>query len=161
MIIGAHSILYSRDGDADRAFLRDVLELPHVDVGGNWLIFGLPPAEVAVHPGEKNDVHELYLMCDDVEGFIAEMKGRGVACGPVHEQGWGRLTQVTLPGGGKLGVYQPRHARPRAMLAKPAAKRAAKTAAKRAAKPRAKAARGPAVRRPAAGRKTKKKTARR
>ena len=111
-INGAHSIIYSKDPEADRAFLRDVLKFPHVDVGGGWLIFGLPPAEVAVHPGEENDVHEFYLMCDDVEGFIADMKKRRVECGPVHNQPWGMLTQVTLPGGGKLGVYQPRHARP-------------------------------------------------
>ncbi|HEX2832282.1 MAG TPA: extradiol dioxygenase [Thermoanaerobaculia bacterium] len=115
MLIGAHSILYSRDAEADRAFLRDVLELPHVDVGHGWLIFGLPPAEVAVHPGEENDVHEFYLMCDDVEAFIAQLQSRGVACTPVHNAGWGLLTQITLPGGGKLGVYQPRHARPEMM----------------------------------------------
>ena len=112
MIIGAHSILYSKKPDADRAFLRDVLKLPNVDVGGGWLIFGLPPAEVAVHPSDENDVHEFYLMCDDVKAFIAEMKKGKIACGPVHNQGWGLLTQITLPGGGKLGVYQPRHARP-------------------------------------------------
>ena len=112
MIIGAHSIIYSKEPDADRAFLRDVLKLPNVDVGGGWLIFGLPPAEVAVHPGDKNNVHEFYLMVDDVETLIAEMKKRNIACGPVHNQGWGLLTQITLPGGGKLGVYQPRHTRP-------------------------------------------------
>ena len=118
MIIGGHSILYSKNPDADRAFLRNVLQLTHVDVGGGWLIFGLPPAEVAVHPSDKDNVHEFYLMVDDVEGFIADMKKRKVACGPVHNQGWGMLTQVTLPGGGKLGVYQPRHARPKAMKGK-------------------------------------------
>ena len=104
-----------QDSDADRAFLRDVLGLPNVDVGGGWLIFGLPPAEVAVHPSEKNDVHEFYLMCDDVEALIADMTARGVGCGPVHDEGWGVLTHVILPGGGKLGIYQPRHARPEAM----------------------------------------------
>ena len=115
MIIGAHSIIYSTKPDADRALLRDVLKLPHVDVGEGWLIFGLPPAEVAVHPSEKNDVHEFYLMCDDVDAFVAEMRKRRVGCEPVHDQGWGLLTQVTLPGGGKLGIYQPRHARPKPM----------------------------------------------
>ena len=115
MITGAHSILYSTDAEADRVFLRDVLRFPNVDVGGGWLIFGLPPSEVAVHPGEENDVHEFYLICDSVEGFIAEMKQHNVECGPIHDQPWGRLTQVTLPGGGKLGVYEPRHARPPAM----------------------------------------------
>lgn len=112
MINGAHSIIYSKKPEADRAFLRDVLKLPHVDVGNGWLIFGLPPAEVAVHPSEENDVHEFYLMCEDIKAFIAEMGRRGVACSPAHDQGWGILTQVTLPGGGKVGVYQPRHARP-------------------------------------------------
>jgi hypothetical protein len=115
MIVGAHSIIYSKSADADRAFLRDVLKLPNVDVGDGWLIFGLPPAEVAVHPFSKNDLHEFYLMCDDVEAFIAEMKKRSIACSPVRDQGWGLLTQVTLPGGGSLGIYQPRHARPEAM----------------------------------------------
>src|SRR5438132_12311159 len=134
MIIGAHSIIYSKNPDADRAFLRDVLKLPNVDVGGGWLIFGLPPAEVAVHPGDKNNVHEFYLMVDDVEALIAEMKKRNIACGPVHNQGWGLLTQITLPGGGKLGVYQPRHARPKAMKAKAAMRRRpAKIASKKPA----------------------------
>jgi catechol 2,3-dioxygenase-like lactoylglutathione lyase family enzyme len=115
MINGAHSIIYSKDADADRAFLRDVLGMPFVDVHGGWLIFGLPPAEVAVHPGEKNDVHEFYLMCDDIEDFVATMKKHNVPTGEVQNQGWGMLTQITLPGGGKLGVYQPRHARPEPM----------------------------------------------
>jgi hypothetical protein len=112
MIIGAHSIIYSTNPEADRAFLRDVLKLANVDVGGGWLIFGLPPAELAVHPSSSNEVQELYLMCDDLEAFIAEMKGLNVACSPAQSQGWGVLTRVTLPGGGTLGVYQPRHARP-------------------------------------------------
>jgi hypothetical protein len=112
MIIGAHSIVYSRNPEADRAFFRDVLELAGVDVGGGWLIFGLPPAEVAFHPSEENDVHELYLMVDDVEAFRASLAGRKVGCSPVEAMGWGLLTHVPLPGGGKLGVYQPRHARP-------------------------------------------------
>jgi hypothetical protein len=120
MIIGAHSIIYSRRPDVDRAFLRDVLELPNVDVGDGWLIFGLPPAEVAVHPSDRNDVHEFYLMCEDVKAFIATMKKRKIACGRVQNQGWGLLTHVKLPGGGKLGVYQPRHARPKSMSVKKA-----------------------------------------
>jgi hypothetical protein len=123
VIVGAHSILYSRNPDADRAYLRDVLGFPSVDVGGGWLIFGLPPSEVAVHPSDENDVHELYLMCDDVKAFIAGMKKRGIACGPVQSPDWGVLTHVMLPGGGKLGVYEPRHARPKAMkVGKPAKK---------------------------------------
>jgi hypothetical protein len=112
MITGAHSVIYSTNPEADRAFLRDVLELPHVDVGDGWLIFGLPPAEVAVHPSDKNDVHGFYLMCDDIEAFVEDMNKRGVTSGPVQEQGWGALTHLELPGGGKLGIYQPRHARP-------------------------------------------------
>ena len=116
MIVGAHSIIYSTNPDADRAFFRDVLKLPNVDVGGGWLIFGLPPSEIAVHPSEKNDLHEFYLICDDVNAFMAEMKAHGIACSDVHQERWGALTQVSLPGGGKLGVYQPRHARPEGML---------------------------------------------
>ena len=117
MISGAHSVIYSTDAEADRAFLRDVLGMPHVDVGHGWLIFGLPPAEVAVHPSDQNDKQGLYLMCDDVRGLIAEMQGRGVACGPVEEEPWGLLTHLVLPGGGKLGVYEPRHERPEPMNA--------------------------------------------
>jgi hypothetical protein len=117
MITGAHAIIYSTDPEADRAFLRDVIKLTHVDVGEGWLIFGLPPAEVAVHPSDKNDVHELYLLCDDVEALVSDMQQRHVPCSPVRNQGWGLLTSVTLPGGGSLGVYQPRHARPKPMEA--------------------------------------------
>ena len=112
MIIGAHAIIYSKDPEADRAFLKDVLGFPHLDAGGGWLLFGLPPAEVAVHPSEENGVHELYLMTDDVDALAASLKERGVETSPISQQGWGRLTQLTLPGGGKLGVYQPRHASP-------------------------------------------------
>jgi hypothetical protein len=115
MIIGAHSIIYSRDAEADRTFLKEVIGLTHVDVGGGWLIFGLPPSEVAVHPGGEEDGHEFYLMCEDVEGFVRRMKAHRRACGPVQGFDWGLLTHVTLPGGGKLGVYQPRHARPATM----------------------------------------------
>src|SRR5437867_13187630 len=105
MIIGAHSNIYSTKPDADHAPLRDVLKLPHVDVGQGWLIFGLPPAEVAVHPSEKNNVHEFYFMCDDVLAFVSEMKKQEIACTAVKDQGYGLFTEVTLPGGGKLGVY--------------------------------------------------------
>lgn len=114
MISGAHAIIYSTNAEADRAFLRDVLALPHVDVGHGWLIFGLPPSEIAVHPSDKNNLHELYFMCDDIEAFVARMKAQVIECTPVQDQGWGLLTQLTLPGGGKIGVYQPRHARPSA-----------------------------------------------
>ena len=114
MIIGSHSVIYSKDAEADRAFLRDVLKFPNVDVGGGWLIFGLPPSEVAVHPAEENNEHEFFLMCDNVDAFIAEMQKQGIECSPVNTPPWGRLTEITLPGGGKLGVYEPRHARPEA-----------------------------------------------
>lgn len=113
MIIGAHSIIYSTNAEADREFLRDVLKFPNVKVGSGWLIFGLPPAEIAVHPSDKNNVHEFYLMCDDIDALIAEMKKHNVPCTPVRRMDWGILTQVTLPGGGKLGIYQPLHARPK------------------------------------------------
>jgi hypothetical protein len=112
MITGAHSIIYSTNPEADRAFFRDLLKLPNVDVGDGWLIFGLPPAELALHPFDRNDVHEFYLICDDVVAFIAEMKQFEVYCSPVQDERWGLLTQVTLPGGGRLGVYEPKHARP-------------------------------------------------
>jgi hypothetical protein len=135
MLIGAHSIIYSRKPEADRAFLRDVLQLPHVDVGDGWLIFGLPPAEVGVHPSDQNDVHEFYLMCDDVAAFVADMRKRGVACGPVRDRGWGMLTHVKLPGGGKLGVYQPRHARPKPMGRSRPARKSGGSATKTRKKP--------------------------
>jgi hypothetical protein len=113
MITGAHSIIYSKNPDADRAFFRDVLKFPHVDVGHGWLIFGLPPSEVAVHGTEDTGgTHELYLMCEDIEVFVADMRERKIECSDVNNAGWGLLTKITLPGGGKLGVYQPRHARP-------------------------------------------------
>lgn len=111
MINGAHIIVYSKQAEQDRAFFRDVLGLTHVDVGHGWLIFGLPPSEVAFHPAEEES-HELYLMCEDVNAFIATMKQRGVDCSAVQELPWGSLTTVTLPSGTKLGVYQPKHERP-------------------------------------------------
>ncbi len=112
MIIGMHTIIFSKYPEADRAFLRDVLHFPYVDAGENWLIFGLQPAELAIHPHKRNNVHQIYLMCDDIEKFLSEMRSLGVPCDDVVEAGWGQLTNITLPGGGKLGVYQPRHARP-------------------------------------------------
>jgi hypothetical protein len=117
MIIGAHSIIYSKNAEADRRFFRDVLRLPHVDVGDGWLVFGLPPAEVAVQAADENDRHEFFVMCDDIETLIADMVEHGLTCGSVQDADWGRLTYVTLPGGGSLGIYQPRHARPESMPA--------------------------------------------
>jgi hypothetical protein len=113
MIIGAHSVIYSTDPELI-TFLRDVLRLPGVDGGGGYLIFGLPPAEVSVHPSSTDNLQqELYLLCDNIEVFVSEMRKNGVPCGPVQDQGWGLLIEVTLPGGGRLGVYQPRHERAR------------------------------------------------
>jgi len=109
MIFGAHNIIYSKDAPADRAFLRDVLGFNGVDIGHGWLILALPPAEVAVHPSEENDRHELYFMCDDVQAEIASLKQKGVACSEVHQERWGSITSITLPGGGKIGIYQPKH----------------------------------------------------
>jgi catechol 2,3-dioxygenase-like lactoylglutathione lyase family enzyme len=110
MITGSHVIIYSRDADADRAFFRDVLKYPHVDAGGGWLIFKLPPGEVAVHPAEEPS-HELYLMCDDVKATVEDLKASGVSCGEVSDEGWGLLTSIRLPSGGELGLYEPRHPR--------------------------------------------------
>lgn len=141
MITGAHSIIYSAKADADRAFFRDVLGLTYVDVGDGWLIFALPPAEVAVHPSDKNDKHELYLMCGDIEAFVAAMKARQISCAPVRDQGWGLLTALTLPGGGSIGVYEPRHARPDARSTSKLRRKAA-----RSPKPAKRSARRPKAR---------------
>ena len=112
MINGAHVIIYSNNADADRDFLKNVLKFNHVDAGNGWLIFALPPAEAAVHPSGENSRHELYLMCDDLDAEIARLKTAGVSCEAPSVQGWGRLTRIRLPGGGELGLYQPRHERP-------------------------------------------------
>jgi catechol 2,3-dioxygenase-like lactoylglutathione lyase family enzyme len=109
MISGTHAIIYSRDPDADRRVFRDVLGFSSVDAGGGWLIFALPPAECAFHPAEDAGKHELYLMCDDVEAEILRLTAAGIPCGPVAEQRWGLVTSLHLPGGGSLGLYQPRH----------------------------------------------------
>jgi catechol 2,3-dioxygenase-like lactoylglutathione lyase family enzyme len=112
MINGTHVIIYSRDAEADRAFFRDVLHHPHVDAGGDWLIFKLPPAELALHPADGPESHELYFMCDDVESTVKELTERGVEfTQPVTDAGWGRLTRFRLPGGGEVGMYEPRHER--------------------------------------------------
>lgn len=108
MINGAHVIVYSKDPESDRAFFRDVLKFPAVDAGHAWLIFALPPAEAAFHPGE-NDVHELYFMCDDLKAEMESLKAKKVKCGAVQEERWGSVTTIALPGGGKIGLYQPRH----------------------------------------------------
>jgi catechol 2,3-dioxygenase-like lactoylglutathione lyase family enzyme len=115
MITGAHAIVYSRDADADRAFFRDVLGFPSVDAGGGWLIFALPPAELAAHPADAGGRHELYLMCDEIEATVADLKAKGVEfTAPVSDEGFGLLTSLKLPGGGELGLYEPRHPIPHA-----------------------------------------------
>lgn len=113
MITGAHMIVYSADAEADRAFCRDVLGLAGVDAGAGWLIFALPPAEIAVHPHDTGGAHELYLMCDDLAATVEELRSRGaVIDAPVSDQRWGLLSAITLPGGGRLGLYEPRHPLP-------------------------------------------------
>lgn len=109
MISGAHVIVYSKDAEADRAFFRDVLGFKSVDAGHGWLIFALPPAEAAFHPGEKNSVHELYLMCDDLKAEIASLAKKHVKCSEIHEERWGSITKMRLPGGGDVHLYQPKH----------------------------------------------------
>ena len=109
MIFGAHVIVYSKDAEADRDFLRNVLGFASVDAGHGWLIFKLPPAEAAVHPGEQNDRHELYFMCPDLTAEIAALKKKGVQCSEVHQERWGSITKIRLPGGGQIGLYQPKH----------------------------------------------------
>jgi len=111
MINGAHIVIYSKDPEADRAFFRDVLGLGAVDAGHGWLIFALPPAEAAFHPAEKNDAHELYLMCDNLKSTMEGLRGKKVQSSAVKEERWGLLTSITLPGGGKLGLYEPKHPR--------------------------------------------------
>ena len=109
MIFGAHVIVYSKDAEADRAFFRDVLGLSSVDAGHGWLIFALPPAEIAVHPAEDNVGHELYLLCDDLDAEIAALAAKGVLCSDVEQARWGSVTRIRLPGGGEVGLYQPKH----------------------------------------------------
>jgi len=113
MISGAHIILDSNDATADRTFLRDILGFASVDAGHGWLIFALPPAEVAVHPAEppfgNQDRHELYLMCDDLKSELETLKKKGVQCSNVQEERWGSLSRIRLPGGGEIGLYQPKH----------------------------------------------------
>lgn len=119
MLTGAHVIIYSRKPEADRAFLRKVLKLPFVDAGEGWLIFGLPPAEVAAHPTGGRSRQEFYLMVDDIAAFAARMKRGRVTCSPVKQLGWGQLTYIKLPGGGRLGVYEPAHKRPKPVRVRP------------------------------------------
>jgi catechol 2,3-dioxygenase-like lactoylglutathione lyase family enzyme len=112
VIAGAHTIVYAEDADAARAFLRDVLDLDAVDGGDGWLIFALPPGELACHPGDAGG-HELFFMCHDVEATVKELRQRGVEfTTPVSDEGWGLLTRLAVPGAGEIGLYQPRHPSP-------------------------------------------------
>ena len=112
MISGAHVIVASKNAEADRAFFRDVLGFKSVDAGNGWLIFALPRAEAAFHPSDKNDVHELYFMCDDLKAEIASLAAKGVTCSEVQEAPWGSIAKMQLPGGGEIHLYQPKHPRP-------------------------------------------------
>ncbi len=109
MFEGSHVIVYTRNAEADRAFFRDVLRLPSVDAGEGWLIFALPPSEVAFHPAQENDAHQLYLTCSDLRATLEELRVRGVACQRPKEESWGTWTAIPLPGGGRIGLYQPKH----------------------------------------------------
>ena|ERR1700724_3391793 len=109
MISGAHVVLYSKNAEADRAFLRDTLGFKSVDAGHGWLIFALPPAEAAIHPAEGNTTHELYFMCDDLKSEMAALAKKGIQRSPVNEQRWGSITKITLPSGAEIGLYQPKH----------------------------------------------------
>jgi len=108
VVFGAHLVLYSQDAEADRRFLAESIGLDSVDAGHGWLIFAMPPSEVAVHPAEAAGA-ELYLMCDDLAAEIAALADRGVACSAIEEARWGSITKIALPGGGEIGLYQPRH----------------------------------------------------
>jgi len=112
MINGTHVVIYSKDPEADRAFFRDILKFPAVDAGHGWLIFALPTAESAFHPTEANCSHELYLMCDNLKSEMKDLRAKGVVCTEVVEARWGSITMLRLPGGGEIGLYAPKHARP-------------------------------------------------
>ena len=109
MIFGAHMIVYSKDAEADRAFFRDTLGFASVDAGHGWLIFALPPAEAAFHPADENSRHELFFMCEDLKAEMAALATKGVSCSDVQEARWGSITKIRLPGGGEVGLYQPKH----------------------------------------------------
>lgn len=113
MITGAHAIIFTREAERVRAFLRDMLEFPAVDAGQGWLIFGLPPAEVAAHPTDESAHHELYLMCDDIHATVEELRTKGVVFSrPISDEGFGLITAIELPDGAELGLYEPRHPTP-------------------------------------------------
>jgi len=110
MITGAHAVIFTQDAEAARAFFRDVLEFPHVDAGGGWLIFALPPAEIAAHPTDGDSRHELYLMCDDIQAVTERLEAKGVALAqPIQDAGFGLESAIQVPAGAEIGPYQPRH----------------------------------------------------
>jgi hypothetical protein len=119
VINGTHVLLYSEDPEADRTFFRDVLNFPAVDAGGGWLIFGLPSAEVGIHPadgvqkkshgGRDLAVAVIYLMCDDLKATIKSLESKKVACSRIEEEDWGMKTTLRLPSGSEIGLYQPTH----------------------------------------------------
>lgn len=109
MILGVHTIIYSKDAEADRAFIRDILGFKNVDAGGGWLIFKLPPGEIAVHPTTDEELHEMYFMCDNLKNTIADLEAKGVMCAGIEDEPWGKLTSIILPGGGSIGLYEPSH----------------------------------------------------
>lgn len=109
MISGAHMVVYSKNAEADRAFFRDVLGFKSVDAGHGWLIFALPPGEVAFHPSAENGPHELYFMCASLKSEMASLAKEGVALSDVQEARWGSITKLRLPGGGEVGLYEPKH----------------------------------------------------
>ena len=110
MINGVHALIHSKKADEVRAFFQEVLKYPCVDAGHGWLIFALPPAELGIHPAEDEQYYELYLMCDDLQQTMTDLKSRGVEfAGPVQEAGFGKVTGIKLPGGLELGLYQPHH----------------------------------------------------
>ena len=110
MINGVHALIYAEDAEKTRAFFKDVLGFRAVDAGHGWLIFKLPPAELGIHPAEEGGVrHQLYLMCDDVKKTVASLKKKRVKCSPIKDEGWGLVTSMAIPGGGTIGLYQPKH----------------------------------------------------
>src|SRR5258705_8565373 len=109
MISGAHVIVYSKDAEADRIFVRDVLGFKSVDAGYGWIIFALPPGEAAFHPSDGTDAHELYFMCDDLKAEMASLAKEGIKCSEVQEARWGSSAKMWLPSGGEVGLYQPKH----------------------------------------------------
>lgn len=112
MITGAHLIFTSNNAEEDRAFLRDIVKLTHVDLGQGWLMFGLPPSNIVVHPPEDGPAQKFLLMCDDIAAFVKEMGLAGRKCSPPLERPGGIFTTLTLPSGAQIGVYQPTHAHP-------------------------------------------------